>query len=112
MSFTVAIDFDGTLMVPTGRRFSNTDLGIPEKGAQAFVGRLVQSGVTCFVHSVRANDDAGKLAISRWLERYGFPRLAVVGKPHAEVYLDDRGMTFTNWSKAYGDIVRQKGREA
>lgn len=112
MSFTVAIDFDGTLCKPTGRRFSNTDLGIPMPGAQQFVQRLVQSGADCFVHSVRANTDAGRLAIDQWLARYNFPALRVVGKPVADVYLDDRGIRFTSWTMAYSEIVRQRGRES
>jgi hypothetical protein len=111
-AFSVAIDFDGTLMEPTGRRFSNFDLGRPMAGAQQFVSRLVQSGATCFVHSVRANDTEGKVAIGAWLRRYSFPIMEIVGKPHAEVYVDDRGLHFDNWSHVYSEIVRQRGRDS
>ncbi len=102
MSFTVALDFDGTLSTPEGE---------PIEGAVQMVNRLHKAGVKLFVYSARAQFGGGLNHIVAWLAHYGFPEMPVLPKPTADVYLDDRAMTFGDWSTVYAAIVRQKGRE-
>lgn len=102
MSFTVALDFDGVLCDKTG---------LPVHGALQMVSRLVRGGVHCYVHSARGAYPGGVAHIASWLKKHTFPEMEVIGKPHADVYLDDKAVEFAGWEASYSAITRRRGRQ-
>ena len=92
----IALDFDGVLHsygpagwtgpVPTGE---------PVPQAREFVLWLLSKGYELAIFSARANHPMGKAAIEEWLIQWGFPAIEIsLEKPHADLYLDDRGFRF------------------
>lgn len=98
----ICLDFDGVLH--RFDRYSEMDdvPGTPTEGSLEFCNRMAHYGNTLIIHSCRANSLGGKIAIARWLRKYGFPEMEIAsdGKPIAHVYIDDRGMRFNgNWKE-------------
>jgi len=93
---TVSVDFDGVLHAYTSKwtRADQIHDG-PVPGALEAVQQYLRAGYKVVVHSARAKDPRGLDAIEAWLIEHGFPDLVVVvEKPHAELYIDDRGYQF------------------
>lgn len=106
MAVVLAIDFDHTLHdadqpVP-GRR-----MGKPIPGARETLQRWADRGHTIIVHS--GNRPA---VIRAWLDYYDIPYHTIwgehthdVGKPLADLYIDDRAYRFTgDWQQAREDV--------
>ncbi len=93
----VAIDFDGVMHAYTSRWTTAAEvLDGPTPGALDAVQSYLAAGWDVIVYSVRARDGEGRAAIRRWMEKHGFPPLQITsGKPHAKIYIDDRGYRFT-----------------
>lgn len=110
---TICIDFDGVLHNYT--EWNDGKLNDPVPGAVAATRVLKRMGHTIIVHTTRGEDE-----ISGYLLKHGFsydhinrnPEDTQIdmptgnpGKPRADVYVDDKAMTFNgDWS---GHFVNQ-----
>jgi hypothetical protein len=93
---TVAVDLDGVLATYDG--WSET-IGEPIEGAQEFV-RNLQEFATVVIWTTRANSDAGRKSVVRWLDEHGFNEngACVVadgagGKFLSSAWIDDRAVS-------------------
>ena len=105
---TVAIDFDHTLVDGHG-------FWLP--GAADAIRMLWERDALVVVHTCRANDQAGAALVERTLADLGPAptgprggrRLHVhcsPGKPHADVYVDDKALRFNgDWPAAMGELL-------
>lgn len=118
---TIALDFDGVIHLYTSPWTSPLDIHDgPVPGAFEFMQRLLDAGWRIVVHTARlasgpGSDSSGIAelpisdridAILAWFDKHGFHNIRLHlafgdvsvwyggGKPHADVYLDDRGMRF------------------
>jgi hypothetical protein len=92
----IALDFDGVLCDP-GAVDPGHVMGRPVELAADALEILHDKGHEIIVHTVRANTIHGRDAVRDWLE-YFMPGLVsrIVGKPDADVYLDDKALQFTS----------------
>lgn len=97
---TVATDWDGTLVD------TKTQEWLP--GALDALKTLLREGHRVIVHTCRANWPEGRSSIEGKLESIGLRpagrKLSVVGKPLADVYVDDRAVRFAGWPATLRDI--------
>lgn len=94
----IALDFDGVLHSAPGGYTGPIPEGAPVPGALEFVKAEYAKGTELVVFSVRAGRGGleAVTAIELWLGDNGFPPIPVTGtKPHADLYVDDRGWRFT-----------------
>jgi len=98
---TVCIDVDGTLLEYDGFRGEEV-LGKPLPSAAEATKQLKEDGWTIIIFTTRGNTDF----IANYLKEHDIvfdhinenpnnPKGSNMGKPIAEVYVDDRGLTFT-----------------
>ena len=73
--------------------------GAPMQGVSEVLDALRNEGWLVLVHSTRCNFKGGVVATAKWLEDNGIRVDGVCfNKPPADIYLDDKGMTFDgNW---------------
>lgn len=93
---TLAIDFDGVINDHKhpleGRR-----MGAPIEGAGDKLRMLKHQGYRIIIFSVWG-DDKGRESIAEWMKHFEIPYDHITNtKPHADVYLDDKAIRFTNW---------------
>lgn len=95
---TIAIDFDGVLHSYTSKWTKASEIHDgPVEGALEFVHSLLETGWIVVIHTSRAAEIDGAVAVRRWLVHHGFPhhRMQISQfKPPAAVYLDDRAVRF------------------
>lgn len=102
-NLTIAIDWDGVIhnfkQPKSGRR-----MGPPIEGARAAIEALYHAGHTLIIHTVW--EEGRWPVIGDWLRYYEFPPIDRITniKPNADIYLDDHGLKFTNWTDALSDI--------
>lgn len=115
VKFTIAVDFDGVIYRKSPffvRELKNS----PVAGAGQYLKNLVELDCEIIVHSARACDrlvngilETGQAKeIEKYLIDNDIPFHSIwtgFGKPIANVYLDDRGITFVNWYQAYGILA-------
>jgi hypothetical protein len=104
----LALDFDGVIH-RYGEGFRDGSVyDEPTPGARAAIAEYLDH-FTVVILSSRARSRHGRLAIGRYLDRFGFPRNNADGtpigitavKPPAYVSIDDRAVTFTgSWPTA------------
>ena len=100
---TLAIDFDATIASYEPDQYPA--IGTPLPGAIEALKTLKDEGYQIVILSSRALHPEGKTAILDWLDQYGAPDVIVTGeKVPAELYVDDRGVHFTDWSEALKQI--------
>lgn len=103
--YTVSVDFDGVIhsykskwiaadVIPDG----------PVDGAIDWLNEIRET-FRVVIHTTRAKEQAGALAVRKWLVEHGFDATDVeitAVKPAALVYIDDRGFRFDgkNWPTA------------
>lgn len=87
---TVAVDYDGTLV-------DTTQHWLP--GAEQALRAILTRGHRVIIHSARANSDTGRKQIEARLGPLA-QRVTIKPKPEADVYIDNKGLRFTNWSDA------------
>lgn len=109
---TICIDIDGTICKYQGWK-GKDNYGDIIPGADMAIRHLHGDGWYIIIYSTRSN----KESIKRFLESHDIyfdsinsnpnqPENAIGGKPIADVYLDDRAVTFRgDWGVAYTDIV-------
>ncbi len=109
--FTIAVDLDGTLAENTF-----PEIGDPMPGAAETMAEFHRAGYRIIVFSVRGDVEQ----IEDWLHLNGIPFDHInenpdqppdsSGKVYAHAYLDDRGITFTDWTHAR-EAVRMEARK-
>ncbi|MEE8536912.1 MAG: hypothetical protein V3S71_02820 [Acidobacteriota bacterium] len=106
----IALDFDGVLhSAPNGYTGMEPE-GDPVAGALDFVKAEIAKGTELVIYTARAaiSGAAAVVAVDTWLRKHGFPYIPVVGnKPHADLYVDDRGYRFEGDFSALTDYLAE-----
>ena len=97
---TIAIDFDGVLNKYKGYK-GETELYEPLEGAKQFLSYLNLKAKNVIIYTSR---DRGP--VINWLYKYELAVYvkAVYQKPKAEIYIDDRAVTFNG---EYGETLKK-----
>lgn len=103
----IAIDFDGVIHDNNKGYHDGTIYGDPIPGAIQSIRQLSDMGFiikvfTCKCHPDRplVDNKTGTDLVTEWLEEHTlleYVEEVVWGKPHAAVYIDDKGYRFENW---------------
>ena len=109
-SRVVAIDFDGVIHNDFMGFHDGTIYGDPIEGSIESIKTLNEMGYVIKIYSCKCNPSRplingkdGKKLIFEWLKKHKVSKFIdeiTWGKPHAIVYIDDKGYRFENWSKA------------
>lgn len=101
---TIAIDFDGVIHSYTSGWTGFDPIDPPVVGARAAIAAMRAMGFQVIVFSCRAHDYRGLAGIVLWLHKHEITVDNVTAaKPHAEIYVDDRGWRFTgDWEEIVG----------
>ena len=92
---TIMIDLDGVLC--TEERTFERPLAEPIAGAREALHRLRAAGHTVVVYTARSWSEYR--VAKKWLDDHGFEYDGLhMGKPVADVWIDDRAIRFTNWT--------------
>ncbi len=99
---TIMVDLDGVLC--TEEQFHDRPLAEPIAGAREALEKLRAAGYIIVIYSARG---WGEYRVTKhWLDQHGFTYDGIqLGKPVADVWIDDRAVRFTNW----GDTLKQLG---
>ncbi len=115
MKLKIAVDFDGVIHRYSKGWHDGTVYDPPMPGCIGALMRLRQRGHKIIIFTTRGNDEKLKAEAQHWLQQHDIPHDEFYsgGKPPAHVYLDDRALRFTEWEKAYFDIleIEEKERE-
>ncbi len=99
---TIMVDLDGVIC--TEERTFERPLAQPIDGAREALQRLRAAGHTIVIYTARGWAEY-KVA-KQWLDDHGMAYDAIqMGKPIADVWIDDRALHFSNWA----DTLRQLG---
>ena len=103
----IAIDFDGVVHKNSLGFYDGTVYDEPVEGSLEAIRKLVDLGYEVVIFTCKAKPDRplveGKTGVEliwAWLDKYGFKNLikeVTAEKPRAIAYIDDKGITFTNW---------------
>lgn len=94
MKKTICLDFDGVIHEYSIGYDDGSIYDIPVEGSREAVEKMIDNGFEVVIYTARPNYED----IHAWLKKFGFPKLKVIGgKPKAVIYIDDRGLRFTNW---------------
>ena len=91
---TAVVDLDGVICDerPTFER----SLALPLPGAKAGMKALRDLGYLVIIHSARGWPELAQTMA--WLSLHEIPYdQLVLGKPNADILIDDRAVTFTSW---------------
>lgn len=117
----IAIDLDGVIC-PVKRPEESYAKLEPMPGAVEKLRELRSAGcyiiittarnmATCESNVGKVIKNVGKLTLD-WLERHGVEYDEIYfGKPNAEVYIDDRALRFSDWSRTSLGLLREGARE-
>ena len=95
----VCYDFDGVLHEFKDGWTGDIPEGLPIKDSVWAMNWLAKKGVKVIIFTTRTNIKE----VKRWLKKHSFPEMEVTNKkPHALVYVDDRGIRFTN----HQDVIK------
>ena len=97
----IIIDIDGTICTEE-KQFSRS-LAIPLSGAVEAVKALKNKGHTIIFYSARTW--AEYEMTYDWLTKNEFPfDQLILGKPHGDIWIDDRAIAFDSWEKIMDKI--------
>lgn len=105
---TVAFDFDGVIHSYTsGWRGIDIIPDPPVPGIKNVIDNLREDGYEVVIYSTRCNQDSGREAVWKWLEKYDIHVNGLSSqKPIAFCYIDDRAINFHGQSDTlYQQIV-------
>lgn len=93
---TIMVDLDGVLC--TEESFHDRPLAAPIAGAAEALRRLRAAGHVVVIYTARG---WGEYRVTeRWLKDHGFEFDGLhMGKPIADVWIDDRAVHFTDWAE-------------
>ncbi len=113
MKLKIAVDFDGVIHRYSKGWHDGTVYDPPMPGCYATLKRLKERGHKIIIFTTRGNDKALKEEAAEWLKKHKIPydTFHSGGKPPAHVYLDDRALRFTEWEKAFWDILQIEEKE-
>ena len=106
---TVAIDFDGVLHRYSDGWKDGQIYDEPVDGSREALQAMKDQGWKIYIFSTRSNklyhkeqEKAQDQAMKTWLDQHGIPydRIWNFGKPMADLYIDDRALTFRGDWKA------------
>lgn len=105
---TIAVDFDGTIYAPSQQDSLYRLYGRPQDGARECLRDLIERGFRVVLHTCRAANYEGTLAMLEWLQQNDFPRMEVANmKPQAALYVDDKACRFTGRWQDVLDFIRE-----
>ena len=94
----VFIDIDGTIC--TEEKTFERSLAQPLKGALEAVNKFYNEGHTVVFYTARGWEQYRMT--KAWLDEYGFKYHQLqMGKPIADIFIDDRARKFEGWDKEY-----------
>ncbi len=98
---TIMVDLDGVLC--TEEKFLERPLAQPLDGARDALRQLRAAGHTVVVYTARS---WGEYKVTKkWLDDHGFEYDGLhMGKPVADVWIDDRALRFTDWAEVLPQI--------
>jgi ribonucleotide monophosphatase NagD (HAD superfamily) len=98
---TIMVDLDGVLC--TEEVFLERPLAQPIAGAREALAKLRAAGYIVVIYTARG---WGEYRVAKkWLEDHGFEYDGLhMGKPVADVWIDDRAVRFTNWTDALAQL--------
>ena len=104
---TIMVDLDGVLC--TEEAFLERPLAKPLAGARAALERLRAAGYTVVVYTARG---WGEFRVAKqWLDEHGFVYDGLhMGKPVADIWIDDRVVRFTDWKSALAQLGLGRGK--
>ena len=98
---TIMVDLDGVLC--TEERTFERPLAEPIAGALEAVRQLRAAGHTVIVYTARNWPEYR--VTKKWLDDHGFEYDGLhMGKPVADVWIDDRAIRFTDWKRVLQDL--------
>jgi hypothetical protein len=98
---TIMIDLDGVIC--TEERTFERPLAEPLAGAREALAQLRAAGHTVIIYTARNWPEYR--VTKKWLDDHGFAYDGLhMGKPVADVWIDDRAIRFTNWTEALGQL--------
>lgn len=94
---TIMVDLDGVIC--TEESFFDRPLSEPIAGARVALRKLRAAGHTVVIYTGRGWGEYR--GTKRWLDEHGFEYDGLhMGKPIADVWIDDRAIRFTSWPEA------------
>lgn len=110
----IAVDLDGTIFHDAGdidATFNNrTDL-VPMEDAARYTQELMRDGYEILIYTCRPDYHRRYLEDQLKRNDIWYHYILFYTKPRVDIYLDNKGMHFTGWKKAYADI-QLRHREA
>lgn len=107
---TIAVDFDGVIV-----DFAFPKIGKLKKGAKEALTLLKKMGAFIIIHSARTDmtftPNISKIPLQEmisFLQQNNIPYDIIwqlPGKPVADIYIDDKGLRFTNWAETLKTIL-------
>jgi uncharacterized HAD superfamily protein len=98
---TIMIDLDGVIC--TEERTFERPLAEPLAGAREALAQLRAAGHTVIIYTARNWPEYR--VTKKWLDDHGFVYDGLhMGKPVADVWIDDRAIRFTNWTEVLGQL--------
>lgn len=96
----LAIDLDGVIHNPEDVE-PGYKMGKPIKGAVKAMQKLKSEGHLIAIHTVWADTDQKRQAISKWCRYFDIPYDFITNtKVIADLYIDDKGYRFESWEDA------------
>lgn len=103
----IAVDLDGTIFQDEGdieATYNNrTDL-VPMEDAGRYTQELMRDGYEILIHTCRPDYHRRYLEDQLKRNNIWYHYILFYTKPRVDIYLDNKGMHFSNWKKAYADI--------
>lgn len=98
----VAIDFDGVINKLVTSEPGEFLEAMP--GALDAVNDFLKDGFDVIIYTARSDIEE----VKKWLKENGFPNMLVTNvKISADIYVDDKGYRFNEWSNAVIDDVKE-----
>ena len=113
---TIAVDFDGVIHKYSNGWQDGEIYDEPMEGAFEKLLRLYLDGFNIVISTARTEIEPVKTWWNKWYHikfpnSEMFPVEITNKKPIAIAYVDDRGITFTNWDEVYDSLRPTKNQE-